>query len=1354
MKKILLLNFIFLLICSSLFSQTHDLPAGGGVDGDPYLIASLENLYWITAPGTVNGLTQSQRWNKYYKQTAPIDASETSGWTNGWLPIGNATTQFSGVYDGGNNSVSNLSINRPNTDNIGLFGLTSGAIISNLGVINVSVSGNIRVGALVGANVGNSKISNSFSSGELTGVLAVGGLVGRNEGSTVERSYSETNVTGTGSDSRVGGLVGQNITSSTVSQSYSTGNVNGIRYVGGLVGHTQNSSTIVNSYSRGRVHGSNDVGGLLGRLYDGTVRNSYSTGEVTGTTDVGGLIGSLFGTDNVFNSYWDKESSKKETSVSGKGRTTAEMKLFATYLAGTNAWDFLCETANGSNDIWGKNFLDNDGYPFLAWQGYVNYTGGKVSADQEICFNSVPGDITLSDYLGTIQWQKSANNVVFEDIPGATGATLSAGVIGPMTSDLYFRARVTAGSCMNFSDTVMVQVISPEVPSGDGTSGNPYQIASLQNLLWIGEQSDRWNKFYIQTENIDFLSCANAGAGWLPIGNATTQFTGNYDGKGHTINGLFINRAATDHVGLIGYANGAVISNLGLTNVDITGRDRVGGLVGTNFGNSRITNCFVSGKVTGVSRVGGLVGRNENSRIEESYNHARVTGTGSGTGNNERIGGLVGHNISFADITRSYNAGEVSGKEWVGGLTGHSQNSSNIVDCYNTGNVSGTSHVGGLVGRLFNVPIVTNTYSKGAVSGSTYIGGLIGSSDGTAQITSSFWDAQTSNQGSSSGGTSKTTAQMKDQATFTGWDFNTIWAIDGATNAGYPYFSWINIVWDGSVDSNWHNPQNWNTGVIPLVGDYVIVPVTQNNPVISNYNVVVNYIIVQENAILTVENPVLLTIGNGGILNIDNGGKVIIKPGGSLTVLGEINNQAGVGGLIAGSDASGSGSVILKSNVNIDATVQRYMSGQKWHIISSPVSGLGIQDFISGNNIPENASGEFAMTDYVENKYSNAGGWGNYFTAATGGNMTSGKGYLTALSANNQLVFEGQLVESATIPITRLTNGWNAIGNPFASAIGVTQSASSIQTFLGVNAGQLDPEFAALYLYDPETSTYRIINNAGDDLGQNYLQSGQGFIVKSRVGGGNINFTNNMQYHHHSSLFFKKSVETRWRIIQLKVSDGFKEANTVIRFHGEMTRGLDVTYDAGQYGADPGFRLYTRLVEGDNGVNFAIQALPDYGIEDLVIPVGFDFAEGGVVTFSAGDLIIPPGTDAILEDRELGVFTNLMHDTYTVTFTENSSGPGRFFIYTDIRILDVDDVPKPVADLLEIYSYGKEIHITGEVGNNSHATIFDLMGRQIKSVKLENSNRNSFRVDDIKRGIYLVRVAGEGAEGMKRVFIE
>jgi filamentous hemagglutinin family protein len=248
----------------------------------------------------VNDVNQLQAMNTNlvgnYALGRDIDATVTAGWNGaaGFVPVGVAYAPFfSGQFDGLGHTITGLTINRPSSEYVGLFGQNNGQV-RNVGMVADAFSGTYAVGGLVGLNHGT--VSNSYSTGAVSGVTGVGGLplpqyagglVGYNYG-TVSNSHSTGAVNGT---YYVGGLAGYN--TGTVSNSHSTGIVIGYNSVGGLVGY--NTGTVSNSYSAGTVDGSYGVGGLAGDNL-GTVSNSSSTGAINGYAEVGGLVGGNSGT--------------------------------------------------------------------------------------------------------------------------------------------------------------------------------------------------------------------------------------------------------------------------------------------------------------------------------------------------------------------------------------------------------------------------------------------------------------------------------------------------------------------------------------------------------------------------------------------------------------------------------------------------------------------------------------------------------------------------------------------------------------------------------------------------------------------------------------------------------------------------------------------------------------------------------------------------------------------------------------------------------------------------------------------------------------------------------------------------
>ena len=281
-------------------------------------------------------------------------ASETANEGKGWEPIGTELYPFTGSLHGQGYEIRDLFIDRPDESGVGLFGVVAGSgVIENVGVVNGDVTGYYdNVGGLVGKNEGT--VSNSYSSGSVTGNVNVGGLVGYNFFGTVTDSYSTGSVT---AQNNVGGLVGWN--RGTMSNSYSNGSATGQNNVGGLVG--KHSGTASNSYSTGSATGDDNVGGLVGKN-EGPVSNSYSSGSATGNTHVGGLVGRNAGT--VSNSFWDTQTSGQDTSDGGSGKTTEEMMDIATFDG--VGWDITAVDPGKTNPAYTWNIVDTVTYPFLS----------------------------------------------------------------------------------------------------------------------------------------------------------------------------------------------------------------------------------------------------------------------------------------------------------------------------------------------------------------------------------------------------------------------------------------------------------------------------------------------------------------------------------------------------------------------------------------------------------------------------------------------------------------------------------------------------------------------------------------------------------------------------------------------------------------------------------------------------------------------------------------------------------------------------------------------------------------------------------------------------------------------------
>jgi hypothetical protein len=289
--------------------------------------------------------------------------------------------------------------------------------------------------------------------------------------------------------------------------------------------------------------------------------------------------------------------------------------------------------------------------------------------------------------------------------------------------------------------------------SGAGTELDPYQIT---NPTQLDEVRNDMTAYYQLMNDIDLAFDTsdpaglfwNEGKGWEPIGQRATSedaFSGQLDGNGFAISGLTINRATEDYIGLIGSMWEATgIVDLAVTNVDITGNESVGAIIGQVLGSS-ILNCHTSGQVEGSVYVGGLIGLiSMENTISGSYSTCTVIGA------TESTGGFAGHaDTGYIDIN----------------------------NCYATGNVTGVSRVGGFIGMKFSGgnddDIITNCYATGVIVGNSDTGGFIGKSSETAP--NCYWNTTTSNVAVSASGIGLSDTEAKDQSSFTGWDFVNTW---------------------------------------------------------------------------------------------------------------------------------------------------------------------------------------------------------------------------------------------------------------------------------------------------------------------------------------------------------------------------------------------------------------------------------------------------------------------------------------------------------------------------------------------------------------------------------------------------
>ena len=540
----------------------------------------------------------------------------------------------------------------------------------------------------------------------------IGALATENEGTISECSVTG-NIIGGQHTHGAGALVG--INSGEIHSSYAgAGLIIGYYSVGGLVGRNENG-TINNCYATISVEGASEVGGLVGTNDEGTLRFCYATGLITAEFDrsAGGLIGSEWTNreGTIINCFWDMDTTGRLRSAGGMGLRTDEMRNANIYAL--NGW------AADSNWI----IDDGKDYPRLAWEGTVG--------------TPVPEPV--------VDWLEGA-----------------------------------------------------------GTLDDPYRLATTEQLSQVAISSVLFDKRFLLVADIDLQ-----GVKLHPIGfNSGTEFNGVFDGNDHVISNLNMtdpNGPQYSGMGLFGYtANQAIIKHLILKNITVAeGRDRkysgalvssnhgivkdchveatltgsdCGGLAGENTGliiNCSAT-CFISSN-NGLDTVGFLAGDNDGGSVFAS----RVTGSITCGDDSRRIGGALGKNQNHGIVTAcsadvTITCGDKS--ERLGGLVGFNQETT-VSNSYATGSLNAggqCKNLGGLVGE--NWSNIVNCYATGEiVAGDETVdsGGLVGGPRYySGKVTGSYFLSPADGGGPNNGiGIALTDAQMRQQASFSAWDF-------------------------------------------------------------------------------------------------------------------------------------------------------------------------------------------------------------------------------------------------------------------------------------------------------------------------------------------------------------------------------------------------------------------------------------------------------------------------------------------------------------------------------------------------------------------------------------------------------
>ena len=482
---------------------------------------------------------------------------------------------------------------------------------------------------------------------------------------------------------------------------------------------------IKDCYNRGNVIGDTiDIGGIGGYIGSSLVENCYSQATVSGNTNVGGICGNSNKVD-FQNAYYDSNLYTGNAIGYLKDATIKQTEGKPSQAFESGEITYLLQ-ADREEPVWGQTLSGNDvqAYPVLG--------GAKV--------------YQVTEYKGCIE---------STGIAGTTYNNANAPVFGPHVYEngfcticsAYEPAVLTTGK---YDIDANGEITDSDEAYEIGNAGQLYWFAGLVNGTLTDGTAQNLKANAVLTADIivnkDLLTSINTDddgkvtngssfKAWRPMGMADEkgEFTGHYkgifDGNGHSISGVYVNRdeAADDvdtrfksSIGLFGYHDG-VTRNLSVIDSYMRGEDCIGGICGYNDGGT-IQNCYSAATVCGDSYIGGICGRSRsNSIIENCYNAGYIYGA------TRSIGGICGDN--YSTIESCYNIGIIEGNFMVGGIVGGSSGSGNTIwlkDCYNRGSVIGDTRDIGGIGGYIGYSLVENCYSQATVSGNTNVGGICG----------------------------------------------------------------------------------------------------------------------------------------------------------------------------------------------------------------------------------------------------------------------------------------------------------------------------------------------------------------------------------------------------------------------------------------------------------------------------------------------------------------------------------------------------------------------------------------------------------------------------------------------------
>lgn len=782
MKKSFILWIAMLITCMasaqvSIWDGTwQPWTHGTGTEADPFLIENAQQLAYL-AYRVNNGLDAGgghvSNHDYHYKLMVDVDLNGSEDFQ--WTPIGywNSNTDyqyFGGHFDGNNHTILGIYINS-NAENIGFWGNTDGATISNVRLYGSIRSSSRRhfVGGFIGlASNTIIKYSTNCCDFYLTESIT-GGIVGYVSGHTqITNCCNNGSITGTGPDGSVAGIVGMAhaFSSLYIENCYNTGNIGDFWCSGGIVGESPNTISIINSYNIGNISGGL-CGGIVGLSHDykSAISNCYYLNTCGGNNTYGGQpmsadamqsaefvtilnAGSLtYKKDNQpyinqgypifsgFNIETQPATSVEITSavlngsytsgifnITSQGfeykKATDQSYTTVNCTAGQTPFSYeLSDLDRGATYQYRAFAVADEG---TAYGELVDFTTTIVNTYRIRASVFGPGSISPQGNSHVIEGETLTIEISPIDQSTLDSVLVDNNNVGPVTSYTFYNVTENHNLYAYFTLNS-----PPDLEPWDGITindpfyfDNTYYICSPTELAWVALQTNSGTSFSGQSviimNDLDLGGMQSSPSIWTPIGTESNPFKGSCRGnlsRNKTIKNLYCNNSGNNNVGLFGYVEQCrSIGHIQLLNVNIVGNTNVGGLVGY-LKESSVGYCGVTGCVEGNQNVGGLIGY-----VDE-------------------------WNGFYSSLMKCYSIANVEANENAGGLIGTFKkyndedniSSKNIYTSFSSGIVHSQGVSGGLIGCIdlgsnslnHGFLYIEACYSNATVIGSP-CGGLIG----------------------------------------------------------------------------------------------------------------------------------------------------------------------------------------------------------------------------------------------------------------------------------------------------------------------------------------------------------------------------------------------------------------------------------------------------------------------------------------------------------------------------------------------------------------------------------------------------------------------------------------------------